>query len=47
MRNRAVYLPIDPSLPGARLAAMVHDCQPDIVLGDQDSKQYVSKLERP
>ena len=25
---------------------MVHECQPNIVLVDKDSKQYVSKLER-
>ena len=46
MRIRAVYLPLDLSLPWARLAAMVHDCQPNIVLVDKDSKQYVNKLER-
>ena len=46
MRTRPVYLPLDLSLPWARLAAMVHECQPNIVLVDKDSKQYVSKLER-
>lgn len=46
MRAGAVYLPLDSSLPWARLAAMVHDCQPNIILVDQDSKQYVSKLKR-
>lgn len=46
MRAGAVYLPLDLSLPWARLAAMVHDCQPNIVLVDKESKQYVSKLAR-
>ena len=46
MRAGAVYLPLDSSLPWARLAAMVHDCQPNIILVDQDSKQYVSKLKK-
>lgn len=46
MRAGAVYLPLDLSLPWARLAAMVHDCQPNIILVDKDSKQYVSKLKR-
>ena len=46
MRAGAVYLPLDLSLPWARLAAMVHDCQPDIIIVDKDSKQYVSKLKR-
>ncbi|KAK0506976.1 hypothetical protein JMJ35_010676 [Cladonia borealis] len=46
MRAGAVHLPLDLSLPWARLAAMVHDCQPNIVLVDKDSMQYVSKLER-
>lgn len=46
MRAGAIYLPLDFSLPWARLAAMVHDCQPNVILVDKDSKQYVSKLER-
>jgi hybrid polyketide synthase / nonribosomal peptide synthetase ACE1 len=47
MRAGAVYVPLDLSLPWARLAAMVHDCQPSMILVDKDSKQYVSKLKRP
>lgn len=46
MRAGSVYLPLDLSLPWARLAAMVHDCQPKIILVDKDSKKYVSQLER-
>ena len=46
MRAGAVSLPLDLSLPWARLAAMVHDCQPNVVLVDKDSKQHVNKLER-
>lgn len=46
MRAGAVYLPLDLSLPWACLAAMVHDCQPKIILVDKDSKQHVSQLER-
>lgn len=44
MRTGAIYLPLDLSLPWARLAAIVHDCQPKIILVDKDSKQYVDKL---
>lgn len=46
MRAGAVYLPLDLSLPWARLAAMVHDCQLNTILVDKDSKQYVRKLNR-
>ena len=46
MRAGAVYLPLDLSLPWARLAAMVHDCRPNTILVDKDSKEYVSKLKR-
>jgi len=46
MRAGVVYLPLDLSLPWARLAAMVYDCRPNIILVDKDSKQYVSELKR-
>ena len=46
MRAGAVYLPLDLSLPWTRLADMVHDCHPNIILVDEVSKQYVSKLKR-
>ena len=44
MRAGAVYLPLDLSLPWARLVAMIHDCHSGIVLVDEDSKHYLSKL---
>ena len=44
MRAGAVYLPLDISLPWSRLAVIVHDCQANIILINEDSKQYVSKL---
>ena len=47
MRAGAVYLPLDLSLPWARLEAMVHDCQPNFILVDKNTRQHVSKLKRP
>lgn len=44
MHIGAVYLPLDMNLPWARLAAMVKDCQPAVVLVDENSLQHVSEL---
>lgn len=44
MRIGAVYLPLDMNLPWARLAAMVKDCQPSVVLVDENSLPHVGKL---
>ena len=46
MRLGAAYLPLDMGLPWARLAAMVNDCQPSVVLVDESSEQHVGKLDR-
>ncbi|RYP69906.1 hypothetical protein DL769_005147 [Monosporascus sp. CRB-8-3] len=43
----AVYLPLDLGLPWARLAAMVQDCQPDVVLVDEYTGQDIDKLGKP
>ena len=42
----ALYLPLDLTLPLARLAAIVHNWQPKIMLVDKDSKQHMSKLKK-
>ena len=47
MRVGAVYFPLDLGLPWARLAAMVQDCQPPVVLVDENGEKHVEKLERP
>lgn len=44
MRIGAVYLPLDMNLPWARLAAMVKDCQPSVVLVDENSLPHVGRL---
>ncbi|KAF4629401.1 hypothetical protein G7Y89_g8750 [Cudoniella acicularis] len=47
MRVGAVYLPLDLGLPWARLASIIQDCQPPVVLVDENREQDVSKLQRP
>lgn len=43
----AVYVPLDLSLPWARLAAMVKDCRSGVVLVDESTRHDVHKLEAP
>lgn len=47
MRAGAVYLPLELSWPWPRLASVVADCQPSVVLVDEDSTQLVSNLQHP
>ncbi|RYP47491.1 hypothetical protein DL768_006463 [Monosporascus sp. mg162] len=46
-RSGAVYLPLDLGLPWARLAAIVQDCQPDVVLVDEYTGQDIDRLGKP
>lgn len=45
MRIGATYLPLDVGIPWARLATIVKDCQPQAVLVDEHTREYVHKLE--
>ncbi|KAH8899038.1 hypothetical protein GQ53DRAFT_836980 [Thozetella sp. PMI_491] len=47
MRLGAVYLPLDPGLPSARLATMVRECKPPVMLVASNSEQLVKELETP
>lgn len=46
MRVGAAYLPLDLGHPWARLAAIVQDCEPHVVLVDKN-RQDISRLRRP
>ncbi|KAI0888665.1 uncharacterized protein GGS22DRAFT_61892 [Annulohypoxylon maeteangense] len=47
MRIGAIYVPLDLSIPWARLATIVNDCNPDIVLLDDATKLGFHELQRP
>ncbi|RYP16090.1 hypothetical protein DL766_009227 [Monosporascus sp. MC13-8B] len=47
MRIGAVYVPLDLSMPRARLATIVRDCEPDLVLLDDATKLEIHELRRP
>ncbi|KAI2473089.1 hypothetical protein F4781DRAFT_427851 [Annulohypoxylon bovei var. microspora] len=47
MRIGAVYVPLDLSVPWARLTAIVKDCEPNIVLLDDATKLQFHELLRP
>ncbi|KAH8897379.1 amino acid adenylation domain-containing protein [Thozetella sp. PMI_491] len=47
LRLGAVYVPLDQSNPWGRLAAMTKDCQPGLVLVDDDTEQHIDKLLAP
>lgn len=47
MRIGAIYLPLDLSSPLVRLAAIVKDCSPGLILVDKDSEHLINQLEQP
>lgn len=47
MRQGAIYVPLDLSLPWARLAAMVKDCRTGVVLVDESTRHDAHRLEAP
>lgn len=44
MRIGAVYLPLDLGTPLSRLAVIVSDCQPSVILVDTETEQFSSEL---
>ncbi|XXG99680.1 hypothetical protein Hte_006021 [Hypoxylon texense] len=44
MRIGATYVPLDPGMPTARLAAMVHDCKPISILVDSQTESVAKDL---
>lgn len=47
MRIGAVYLPLDLGTPLSRLAVIVSDCQPSVILVDTETEQFSSELKAP
>ncbi|KAI0179682.1 hypothetical protein GGR52DRAFT_587215 [Hypoxylon sp. FL1284] len=45
LRIGAVYLPLDLSLPWYRLQMMINDCQAQVILVDEHTRQHTRKLE--
>ncbi|KAI0117978.1 polyketide synthetase [Nemania sp. FL0031] len=46
LRVGAIYLPLDLSVPWPRLAALVKDCQPEVVLIDENTKDDWVRLQK-
>ncbi|TGJ86271.1 hypothetical protein E0Z10_g2470 [Xylaria hypoxylon] len=44
LRIGAIYVPLDPSLPLKRLATIISDCQPQVILVDEDTKNNVFEI---
>lgn len=44
MRVGGAYLPLDVGMPSSRLAAMIKDCQPKVILVDQQTQKHVHML---
>ncbi|RYP01139.1 hypothetical protein DL766_002890 [Monosporascus sp. MC13-8B] len=44
VRVDAAYIPLDQGNPWSRLGAIMRDCQPSIVLVDDETQQYTDKL---
>ncbi|KAJ2992168.1 hypothetical protein NUW58_g2256 [Xylaria curta] len=44
MRIGAIYVPLDPSMPEARLATIVRDCQPTWILIGPETKELANSL---
>lgn len=47
MMTGGVYLPLDLSVPRVRLAAIVKDCNPSLILVDDSSKTQLRDLQQP